>query len=449
MSKSALAGLDIGTSSLKITLIDADNGNVIENMKIGYPECEIAPGVVLAKTYEEIIKKALYTIEEKVSLIGIGLSCQMYSLCEQTEKGIVVYQWNSIWNKNPKAESVLKMYAKNSGCPIDTLYPSYKIASSDKHKFLPYGLKEYIIKMLSGELITDYTCATASGLFDIKEKRWNIPLIKQLGFNESDMPIVNRYDTKLKIKSSKDGRVMALSPGLGDGATASFACLGISPICANFGTSMATRAVTNEISESYTDNPWVWSFDEKRYIVGGISSNGCSVLNWAKEIGLLKDTDMKSKNSEVMFIPWIHGERTPYWSSNLRGTFTGIDVETDMNSLNKAIIKGVAFTAVKLMNIVYKNIDSLDNDIVIAAGGGVHLKELMEIISGCSPLRIGILNDYDYLASYGAALTIAEAIGENIKRNIDVKEIINPNHAYEDEYNRWIKASKALSNLYK
>lgn len=446
--KNAVAGLDIGTSSLKITLIDIDSSNLIENIKVDYPSCEIAPGVVPAKMYEDVVKKAICDIEGKVNLMGIGLSCHMYSLCEQTNKGIIVYQWNSLWNKNTEAELMLKALAQNSGCPIDTLYPSYKIASSRERTFLPYGLKEHIINVLSGELVTDYTCATASGLFDIKERRWNASLVRQLGFNESDMPIVERYDAKLDIKSSKDKRNITLSPGLGDGASASFACLGISPVCANLGTSMAVRAVTDETKEDYTDNPWIWSFDEKRYVIGGISSNGCSVLNWAEKIGYPKDIDMTDKSSDAMFIPWLHGERTPYWSSDLRGTFVGLDIMTNRESMGRAIVKGVAFTAVKLMDIINRNIGGLGCDMVVAAGGGVHIKSLMEIISGCSPFKIGILNDYDYLASYGAAMTAADALGEIVKSSMEVKDIIMPNHKYEDEYYKWTKFSETLSNIY-
>lgn len=447
--KNAVAGLDIGTSSLKITLIEIESGSIIENIRIDYPKCEIAPGVIPAKMYEDVVKKAVRDIEEKVNVIGIGLSCHMYSLCEQTENGILVYQWNSLWDRSPDAESILKEFAQNSGCAIDTLYPAYKIASAKERKFLPYGLKEHIIKMLSGELVTDYTCATASGLFDIKNRRWNSSLFKELGFMESDMPEVKRYNAKLETKSLKDGRNITLSPGLGDGASASFACLGISPICANFGTSMAVRAVTGEMRESYTGNPWIWSFDEERYVVGGISSNGCSVLNWAEGMGLSKDIDMTDSDSEVMFIPWLHGERTPYWSSSLRGTFVGMDIKTNVESLNRAIIKGVAFTAAKLMNIVKENIDGSDSDIVVAAGGGVHLKAMMEIISGCSQFKIGIMENYDYLASYGAALTAAEAMGENIATSMEVKEVIIPNQTYEDEFNRWTKISESLQNLYR
>ncbi|MDF2519937.1 MAG: carbohydrate kinase [Clostridia bacterium] len=448
MMKNAVAGLDIGTSSLKITLIDIDSSDLIENIKIDYPRSEIAPGVVPAQMYEEVIKKAIYEIEDKVNLKGIGLSFHMYSLCEQTDDGIVVYQWNSLWDKDSEAELILKELAQDSGCPIDTLYPAYKMASAKGRKFLPYGLKEHIVNMLTGELFTDYTCAAASGLFDIKEKRWNSLLIKHLGFDVADMPIVKRYNTKLETKSQRDGKAITLAPGLGDGASASYACLGVSPICANLGTSMAVRAVTSEIKEAYSEKPWIWSLDEERYIVGGISSNGCSVLNWAEDMGFSKEIDIHGGNSEVMFIPWLHGERTPYWSSNLRGTFVGMNINTNMQALNGAIVKGVAFTAVKLMDIIYKSINGSGNELVVAAGGGVHINSLMEIISGCSPFKIGILNNYDYLAAYGAALTAAEALGVNIEKKMEVKEIITPNHAYEDEYRRWTKVSEALLSLY-
>lgn len=452
MRRDVVAGIDIGTSSLKFTIIDANSGNAIKNMRVEYEVKEISTGVVNVSMYEKILLDVINSLYQEYNLLVIGFSFQMYSLCEETPGGIVVYQWNSIWSKQEEIEKSLKQHMKRSGCPVDTIYPAYKLYSSkdEGKKFFPYGLKEYMIKFLTGNLVTDYSCASASGLLDIYDMSWNKGFIEDLGFSMGEMPEIKRYNTVagyLNIPGSAlSNTKIPIVTGLGDGMSASYACRDLTKICANIGTSMAARAFVDKGSLNYSDKTWAYVMDEETYIVGGISSNGCSVLNWLEALKLYNEEKIETRRSGAMFFPWLHGERTPYWSSNLKGTFTGIEIETDINSIISAVVKGVAFTVANLINIVSSDVG--ESGMVITAGGGVHKKALLEFLSGSIPLKIGVLYDSDYLASYGAATAASEALGISVKKNIEVKNVIKPNFKYMDEYEKWVRMGNKLVSLY-
>lgn len=451
MNADTIIGIDVGTSSLKATVIDM-NGIVLKNMRLDYERNEISPGVVPSTVYETKLVEVLDIISEEYNIISVGISSQMYSLCEVTTSGTLIHQWNSIWARDKKIEPWLEEMMANSGCPVDTMYPAYKLATAKdkKRKFLPYGLKEHLIKFLTGKLTTDLTCASGSGLLDIYAKKWNTAFINALGFAEKDMPQLESHNTpvgNIKVSGKNfTGDNIVVAPALGDGMSASYACIDISKLCVNIGTSLAARAFVGE-EEIKEKNRYLWTFavDEKSYIRGGISSNGCSVLNWAQTIGLSGGEDT-GQNDKVMFFPWLHGERTPYWSSNLKGSFIGIEIDTSLSSLTNAIVKGVGYTVVNLIELVSRNMSS--DDIAVLAGGGVHSKSLLDVIKGAIPMKIGILENGDYLAAYGAAISASEALGLMVKKQEVVKRVIEPDFRLRNDYEVWLKYGKELNRFY-
>lgn len=451
MKNDVVAGIDVGTSSLKATVIDM-SGTVLKKIRLDYEKSEISPGVVPSTVYETKLIEALDMVAKNFNVVSVGVSSQMYSLCEAAPSGTLVHQWNSLWVRDKEVEPWLEKMMANSGCPVDTMYPAYKLATvkDKKRKFLPYGLKEHLIKFLTGKLTTDLTCASGSGLLDIYAKKWNTAFINALGFTEKDMPQLKKHNTpvgNMKISGKNfNGDNIVVAPALGDGMSASYACLDISKLCVNIGTSLAARAFVGE-EEIKEKNRFLWTFavDEKSYIRGGISSNGCSVLNWAQTIGLSGGED-SGQSDTVMFFPWLHGERTPYWSSNLKGTFAGINIDTSLNVMANAIVKGVAYTVVNLIELVSKNMASAD--MAVLAGGGVHSKSLLEVIKSAIPIKIGILENSDYLAAYGAAISASEAVDVTIKKQINIEKIIKPDFRLRKDYETWLKFGKELSKTY-
>lgn len=448
-----IAGFDVGTSSLKVTLVDYDTGVITDNLKYEYNEyTEISQGVIPAKVYENTIVKALTEIYQSIELVSMGISTQMYSICEFKDKEWIVYQWNSLWQRNEAIEAELKEPLNISGCQVDTIFPAYKLKTLGTEKaksYVPYGLKEHLIMFLTGKLATDFVTASASGLMDIKTLEWNTAFVQKLGVDVNLLPkLMNHFDQIGKIDAELFPNIYPqtiIVPGMGDGPSASFACKGISNLCGNLGTSMAVRAFVTEPDLNEEHGLWNFAVGKNRYITGGISSNACSVLNWSESIGI-KNDDIKLIESEVMFFPWIHGERMPYWSSDLRGAFVGLKVSDNMSSMAGAVLKAVGFTFARMVQTMTKYVEK-DKPLVIA-GGGTNIKLLLSVIAGCLDMRIALLNNTEYLCSIGSAMSAAEMLRIEVEVDLKIDKTIEPTYKYKNEYKEWLIKANKLSDMY-
>lgn len=451
MKKQRIAGFDVGTSSLKITLADPDTGLITENLKYDYAGfSELSPGVVPVKVYEENLQRALFEITGEYELLAMALDTQMYSVCAVEDGQTIAYQWNSLWEKRPELEDNFAHHLRRSGCQLDTLFGAYKIAtnSNPNRTFLPYGIKEYLLKYLTGTLATDYCTASAVGLLDIYTKRWNLPFVEMLGFKEHQMPKLFRHDMPFGTLHSQITRcetTTVVVPGLGDGPSASYACRQIGLFCGNLGTSMAARIFTNSPDLSSQSPLYTQVIDEELYITGGISSNACSVFTWSNNLGFQTASQLKD-TKDLQFIPWIHGERAPYWSSSLRGTFLGMQADTTKEDISVAILKAIGFTFVTIARILeqYKR----KGDPLILAGGGSNSMALLNLIAGCLDTEVAILKDADYLCSSGSVISAAQGIGLTVDPQMKIDMVISPDCNHRDEYEKWLKTAQSMVSFY-
>ncbi|MFT4143645.1 MAG: FGGY family carbohydrate kinase [Mobilitalea sp.] len=449
-------GLDVGTSALKVSVYSVEKQGVVKNINVKYLENEVAPGISRLSKYTETIIDTINNIGDIYEVCSIALSTQMYSFVVEEDGQKLVYQWNVPWKTDKKAAEVVAQYTNISGCPVDALFPAYKIISSrlDEKSNLdikPYGLQESIVYELTGVLAGDYCNLSSYGFMNVLERKWNKELLEKAGFNLNEMPKIVRYNEPVgpinnpKIKLNNK---IIISCGLGDGPSASYASKDVSNIAVNIGTSMAVRGFVEDVKEIDFKSVWTFVVDENTWVSGGISSNGSSVLDHYRNIGFMKDWELTPSiaDNNVFYFPWNHGERTPYWSSKLRETMVGAGMHTTKNDYMCAIFRGISFTIATMYNEVNKHIDK--TDMICIAGGGANSEILMGYLSGTLPVKLGILQDFDFLGSYGAAYIAAEAMGERPIRNQNLIKIYVPTQQHVEVYKKWLDYSKMYSSLY-
>lgn len=450
-------GLDVGTSALKVSVYSVTDDQLIENFSMKYQEGEIGIGISKVQKFVNTIFTAINRVAKNDRVEAVALSTQMYSFVVRRNDEEVVYQWNVPWEKDPEVEKILERFTDRSGCPVDTLFPSYKILSAKrdpqfKGEIMPYGLQEAIVKQLTGHLAGDYCNLSSYGFIDVVNRTWNEELLTIAGFSLEDMPEIKKFNQSVGMISHPEIQVdypIYLACGLGDGPSASYASSGTSSMAANIGTSMAVRGFVKDISKIDFNKVWTYVVDEETWVVGGISSNGSSVLDHFRRIEILRDWELDPTNADnnVMVYPWKYGERTPYWSSSLRETIVGGGMDTTKNDYCCAIIRGVAFSIASMYNEVYKVVSD-NKDMLVVAGGGAKSEVLMEYLAGTLPVPIGILGDFDYLGSCGAAFVAAEAIGIVPSKQQNLYKIYNPTVKYATLYGQWKEKADKLANFY-
>ena len=445
MRKEVCLGLDVGTSAVKLTAVDLSTGDVVARRRMEYARHDADVGVVPMSMYTEAIGHLLGEAVKEFVVRSVALTTAWYSAIAPADGADLVYQWNCIWERNPDVERELMDYLDVSGCYADILFPVYKLMTArllGNPAFRPYGMKEYLLEWLVGEKVSEYSTASAAGLLDIHRRVWNEPLLGRLGFKLEDMPRLARHNEAVGAATIGGERILVV-PGLGDGASASYSCKSIAEVAANVGSTMAARELSTLVRHNAADRLWTFVVDESRYVNGGISSNGGSVLEWARKAGWAIDEVRVAQGGE-RFFPWLHGERTPFWSADLRGTFTGIDVRSDMSSLSAAIVKGVAFTLSRMINAMAQARSSTSG--VVVGGGGIRLSELLRLLQGSVSVPLTVLRSFDYLASDGAALSAAEALGvADIDLHQDIETVLEPNDAFQADYEGWLAEGNSVA----
>lgn len=450
MKPHAIIGFDIGTSSLKAAIADPDSGAVVGGRTWSYAAGrEAAPGVMPAAVYEDALLCALRDLAADYHVESLALTTQMYSVCRRTSKGLLVYQWNALWRRDAAVERAMRETLVRSGCRADTLYPAYKLATlppAERAAFLPYGLKEHLLKLLTGKLATDFSTASTLGIFDAVARKWNLDAARDLRLDAALLPHALPHDAPVgRVREGLPLGGATVAPGLGDGPAASFACRDVSPFCGNLGTSMAARVITDTPDFSEENGLWNYAFDDTLFATGGISSNACSVLHWAGDVGLAPGEKLWDSR-EVQFFPWLHGERMPFWSSDLRGTFLGLQIGDGPQVLQAAVAKAVAFTFCR-MALALEPVTAPETPLILA-GGGTNLRPVLTAIAGCLHRDLALLENETYLGGTGAAMSAGAAAGCRVRPELCIRECLHPTGALAEEYARWVKTADRVAALY-
>lgn len=74
--------------------------------------------------------------------------------------------------------------------------------------------------------------------------------------------------------------------------------------------------------------------------LGGPGQNGSNVLDWAD--GVLSP-DTRETGTPLLFLPFLLGERVPFWDSDLRAALIGADAQSTSADIRRAAMEGVAF----------------------------------------------------------------------------------------------------------
>jgi gluconokinase len=108
------------------------------------------------------------------------------------------------------------------------------------------------------------------------------------------------------------------------------------------GTSGAIRVLVEAPAIDEAGRTFCYYADDHRYIVGGPTSSAGAALDWIfalllaevpKEERFARAADLAHGVAPgadgLVVLPFLSGERAPYWRSALRGTFDGLDLSHD------------------------------------------------------------------------------------------------------------------------
>ncbi len=316
-----------------------------------------------------------------------------------------------------------------NGDPPET-YSVFKLMWLKKHQPDIYaraqttlGSKDFINFKLTGQIATDYSYASGSGVFDLQHWCYKPAYIEAAGL-KAQLFVEPRESHALVGTVTAEA---AASCGLCEG-TQVF-CGGVDNACMALGTTgMGNGRVYTSLGSSAwiavsTDKPildvkklpFVFAHIEKGYYTSAVSIFAAgSAYRWAKE-ALCADLSgdvyeqMNALAAEspagangVMFNPSLAGGSSQEPSEALEGAFFGLKLSTSRADILRAILEGVALSlSTCCLSVIEPMIEH--TDAMILCGGGAKSDLWMQIFADIYNKKIVIANVDQDAASLGAA----------------------------------------------
>lgn len=484
-------GADLGTSALKLLLVDS-NGNIVNTISKSYPVNFPNPG--WSEQSPEDWWNALITgikeltVNINTSLIcGVGVGGQMHGLVILDENDKIIRPailWNdgrtdketAYLNEVIGKEKLSKFTANIAfaGFTAPKLLWLKKNEPENFNKIKKIMLpKDYINYRLTGVHCTDFSDASGLLLLDVKNKCWSKEMLKICSVSEEQMPkifesyekvgnIMPRVAKELGFNSN-----VVVVAGAGDNAAAAVGTGTIGDVKCNI--SLGTSGTIFISSQKFTvdSNNALHSFchaDGGYHLMGCILS-AASCNKWiCQDILKTSDYDLEQiaitddllGRNDVFFLPYLMGERSPINDTDARGTFIGLHMGTKRSDIIQAVLEGVAFAIRDNLEIA-KNMGIKVNYSTLC-GGGAKSPLWQKILCNVLNITLGVPKTEEGPGYGGAILAMVgdgeyNSVNDCVEKFVEIKATVTPKseiaERYEEKYQKFKKIYPSIKELFK
>jgi xylulokinase len=435
-------GLDIGTSSVKALLIDADQRTVAEAtapLSVSRPHplwSEQDPDDWVDGVEASVAAIRRNAPEAFGSLAGIGLSGQMHgaTLLDANDKPLrPAILWNDgryfaecdeLKRRVPDIEKRTGNLAMPGFTAPKMLWVAAhepEIAKATRRVLLP---KDYVRLRLSGEAASDMSDASGTLWLDVARRAWDETLLAATGLTLAAMPNlvegseVSAYLLPAVAKAwGLEGRKIPIAGGGGDNAASAIG-VGATEPGSGF-VSLGTSGVVFSVTDRFVSLPerTLHAFCHalpNRWHGMSVMLSAASSLSWIaatlgheKDIGGLVAGAERFAQSKAavasapVFLPYLSGERTPHNDAEATGMLAGLRAEHGADALVYAVMEGVAFSFADAVDVL----DAAGARPVrpLMVGGGARSDFWGRMIADVTGLTIDVAAGAEAGAAQGAA----------------------------------------------
>lgn len=482
-------GADLGTSSLKLLLVDG-NGCILNKTTKEYSVSYPAPGwseqnpsdwwnAFLTGTEE------LLSGFDRSAVTGIGVGGQMHGLVALDEYDRVIRPcilWNDGRTANETSwlnESVgVNTIAKNTANIAFAGFTAPKLLWMKKNEpenfakiskiMLP---KDYLNYLLTGEHCCDFSDASGMLLLDVENKRWSQEMLALCSLREEQMPkLYESYKTVGILKEDIAVRLglprVPVVAGAGDNAAAAIGTGTLTSGKCNISLGTSGTVFIPYDNFSLTENNSIHNFchaNGKYHLMGCILS-AASCNKWFYEDILGTDnydaeqhdiTDDNLGQNHVYFLPYLMGERSPINDVNARGSFIGMRADTTRRDMVQAVLEGVAFAIRENLDIARDMGIKIEKSTV--CGGGARSRLWLKILANVLNIPLEIPMTEEGPAYGGAMLAMVasrkfESVEACADKILSIKDTVYPDlniaKRYADQYEKFEKIYPALKSVF-
>lgn len=489
-----VVGIDLGTSAVKVLAVTTEGREVAEGSEFyglitPQPEFVEQDADVVYLATMRVLERVLADVRLRGSdVIAIGFSSAMHGVVAVDTNGEPISRvitWMDrraaaiadAWHNDGTGND---LYAR-TGAPMHPMLPLAKIRWIRENEPALFartsrfvGLKELFVYRWTGEWLVDWGIASATGMFMLANPVWDARALELAGITPDHLSQPSAPSTALRQFRPAIARELGLGENTAvvlassDGALANIG-IGASlkgDLALTLGTSGAIRVMTDTPALDPHGRTFCYYADDTHFIVGGPTSSAGASLDWIfalllaelpKEQRFAHAADLAERvapgaNGAVV-LPFLSGERAPYWRSSLRGSFEGLDLSHDRNTILRAAFESVVFS----LNSVYDVVRSTVGDAqrLLLSGGLTKAPLVRTLIANVFNLP-AVQPHQQEASAFGAALVAAHSVGAigdptQTARNVGYDEPTAPEAAltktYEAAYERYTRFVQAQLTL--
>jgi xylulokinase len=371
-------GIDVGTSAVKAIIVDERQASLAEanvSLQISRPQnlwSEQDPEAWWQAVDAAVSQLRIQAPSAFADVRGIGLSGQMHGATLLNDKDQPLRP-AILWNDGRSFREAEELGAKHPELsrtmgvipmPGFTAPKLLWLARHEPETFravrkvlLP---KDYIRLKLTGSHVSDMSDAAGTWWLDEAARDWSDAALGATGLKRSHMPNLvegSQPSGVLRPEIARHWgmrRDVVVAGGAGDAAAGAVGLGAIEHGTAfiSLGTSGQLFVTTRDFSPA--PEALIHSFCHAvpgRWFQMAAMLNGASCLAWVAGLlhadiaEVLRETEAAyRKPANLLFLPYLAGERTPHNDPYARGVFFGLSPETRRTDLVQAVLEGVAFS---------------------------------------------------------------------------------------------------------
>lgn len=364
--------VDQGTSGTKALVVCPDRGVIGSGTEPVRPRhlpggrVEVDPRELLDSVVAAG-RRALAAAGEPVTAVGLA------------NQGETVLAWDPatgapltdaiVW-QDKRAEGVCDELAPHAdrlreltGLPLDPYFAAPKMAWIRRHSTregVVTTSDAWLVRQLTGEFVTDVATAGRTQLLDLDEVTWSPEALEVYGLSGERLPrlvdaagpvgATGAFGTRLPLTGLLvDQQAALLAQGATEPGTAK----------CTYGTGAFLLAQTGDRprrGDSGLAACVAWRLGGRTsYCLDGQVYTAASAVRWLTDLGVIGGAaDLDPVGSSVpdaggvTFVPSLAGLAAPWWRGDVRGSLTGLGLDTTAGHLVRALCEGVAAQVVEL-----------------------------------------------------------------------------------------------------
>jgi gluconokinase len=455
-----ILALDVGTSSTKTALFDAQGNRLLKTTAQKTYALRVTHDGAAELAVSDLEKAVISAIRDTLlahqrdrrlrnrPIIAVGMSCFWHSLLgydPRRQQPTPIYTWADARCREDaqklRTQTRESACVARTGCMLRTPYWPAKLRWLARTKAAPgvtmwMSPAEWLYARLCGDFAMSTSMASGTGLLNLRTNQWDPAALRLAKVHPNFLPKISDeplHAAKNPIPLGNSIRpirpnFLALKgalwyPAIGDGAASNLGSDAVRPHTAalNVGTSAALRLVEPKVPTRLVPGLFCYRVDRDRCLLGGAISNAGNLRAWALQQLRLPDNpaaleralaDRMLPKCGLTVLPFWTGERSPTWPEGVGGTITGLTYATTALDLLQALIEATYHRLAQIADLLERQ-DGHPLNIVVS-GGIRHSPESLQRLANVLGRTIRTCAEPE-ASLRGAAVNVLQRMGQKVK----------------------------------